>query len=78
MDMRDKVEGQDGGVTLVNVSVAGTESGPRQEAFTALTSLGYKPAEARRMVDNADDELATTEDILRSVLQSAAPSGVPR
>jgi len=71
MDMRDKVDGQ---VASLTVESAGKpESGPRQEAFTALTSLGYKPAEARKMLAGADTELATTEDILRSVLQSAAP-----
>jgi Holliday junction resolvasome RuvABC DNA-binding subunit len=50
-------------------------SEPKREAFTALTTLGYKPAEARRMLDNATTDLATTEDILRDVLQSAAPAG---
>ena len=51
------------------------ESDARREAFTALTSLGYKPAEARRMLDKTSADLATTEDILREVLQSAAPAG---
>jgi Holliday junction DNA helicase RuvA len=75
MDMRDKVDGSDAALTVLSVEPGGTGSEPRREAFTALTSLGYKPAEARRMLDQADAELATTEDILRSVLQSAAPAG---
>ena len=75
MDMRDRVDAQAMELQLVNVSVDGVGSGPRREAYTALTSLGYKPAEARRMLDNVDVSLATTEDILRNVLQSAAPVG---
>lgn len=75
MDMRDKVDGQEAGLTLVNVSVSGSDSEPRREAFTALTSLGYKPAEARRMLDGVPADIASTEDILRNVLQAAAPAG---
>lgn len=75
LDMRDKVDAQAAELTLISVSSENGNSGPRREAFTALTSLGYKPAEARRMLDGADADLATTEDILRNVLQSAAPAG---
>lgn len=74
MDMRDKVDGQGVSVTVLSVN-SGEPDGPRREAFTALTSLGYKPAEARKMLDKADETLSTTEDILRHVLQSAAPAG---
>ena len=74
MDMRDKVDGESTSIAVLSVS-PGQADGPRREAFNALTSLGYKPAEARRMLDNTDENLATTEDILRSVLQSAAPAG---
>jgi Holliday junction DNA helicase RuvA len=75
MDMRDRVDGSDATLRLVNVTLNETGDEPRREAFTALTSLGYKPAEARRMLDQVDANAATTEDILRSVLQSAAPAG---
>jgi Holliday junction DNA helicase RuvA len=74
IDMRDKVDGQGTSIAVLSVS-PGEPEGPRREAFTALTSLGYKPAEARRMLDNAANDLATTEDILRAVLQSAVPAG---
>jgi Holliday junction DNA helicase RuvA len=74
IDMRDKVDGQGASIAVLSVN-PGEPEGPRREAFTALTSLGYKPAEARRMLDNTAHDLATTEDILRAVLQSAAPAG---
>ncbi len=35
-------------------SAAGVRAEPRPEAFNALISLGYKPAEARRMLDEVD------------------------
>jgi Holliday junction DNA helicase RuvA len=74
MDMRDKVDypGQPVAVGSVAAGGATEGAGARREAFTALTALGYKPAEARRMLDGADADLDSTEEILRSVLQSAA------
>jgi Holliday junction DNA helicase RuvA len=79
IDMRDRIDGQATVLTVTSISRteldAGSNSNSRHEAFTALTALGYKPAEARRMLDGADHNLVTTEDILRSVLKSAAPMG---
>ena len=77
IDMRDKVDGQVTELSVISVGAAGggTGSQPRREAFTALTALGYKPAEARRMLEAAPEGLTTTEDVLRSVLQSAAAGG---
>ena len=74
MDMRDRVEAQAVELTLVNVGKHNSNGQPRREAFTALTTLGYKPAEAQRMLNDADADLVTTEEILRYVLQSAAPA----
>lgn len=78
LDMRDRIDAQ---ATVLSVTAVGSssakghgETGARREAFTALTSLGYKPAEARRMLDTAETDSVTTEDILRDVLRSAAPA----
>ncbi len=73
MDMRDKIDAQAQVISVTRVDGGRTE--PRHEAFTALTALGYKPIEARKMLDQVDAELSNTEDILRSVLRSAAPAG---
>lgn len=80
MDMRDKIDAQ---AQVLSVSRVGggdgdSDAASRNEAFSALTSLGYKPNEARKMLDSVDPALTRTEDILRSVLQSAAPAGAPR
>jgi Holliday junction DNA helicase RuvA len=77
IDMRDKVDSQAQLLSLTQVGsrAAGGESRPRADAFNALTALGYKPVEARRMLDDVPAELSSTEDILRDVLRSAAPAG---
>jgi len=76
MDMRDKVDSQAQVLSVNGIGSGGQGGGEsRNDAFNALTSLGYKPAEARKMLDQVDPELTTTEEILRSVLQSAAPAG---
>ncbi len=72
VEMRDRIEPSSG---IVAGPAAGDGSGaeplsPRTEAFNALVSLGYKPAEARRMLDAAGDDSGTTEDLLRRVLRS--------
>jgi Holliday junction DNA helicase RuvA len=79
IDMRDRIDEQAKVLSITPLGarkdLSGRAAAPRREAFTALTSLGYKPVEAQRMLDNVDSTLASTEEILRSVLQSAAPAG---
>ena len=43
----------------------------RTEALDALLALGYKPPEARRMLDRVPDEGQSTEDLLRVILRGA-------
>ncbi|MGI9331017.1 MAG: Holliday junction branch migration protein RuvA [Gammaproteobacteria bacterium] len=72
VEMRDRLSG-DAGVSLTGVSLApAAADAPRAEAFHALVSLGYKPAEANRMLDGVKSAEGSTEDILRQVLRSAA------
>jgi Holliday junction DNA helicase RuvA len=78
LDMRDRIDEQ---ATILSISAVRTsdgkegDAGSRRDAFNALTSLGYKPAEVRRMLDGVDPDLSSTEDILRAVLQTAVPAG---
>jgi holliday junction DNA helicase RuvA len=44
---------------------------PRQEAVSALCSLGYKPLDASKMVQNIGVEGKSCEDIIRLALQTA-------
>ena len=45
---------------------------PEAEAFGALTALGYKPAEATRLLKAAGPGTHTTEELIRRALQNAA------
>jgi Holliday junction DNA helicase RuvA len=47
---------------------------PRDEAHDALVALGYKAPEARRMLDRVPETVTSTEELLRAVLRSAAPT----
>jgi Holliday junction DNA helicase RuvA len=45
---------------------------PESEALGALLGLGYKPAEAARLLKAVDPGTYTTEELIRRALQSAA------
>ncbi|MGZ8227478.1 MAG: Holliday junction branch migration protein RuvA, partial [Methylococcaceae bacterium] len=44
---------------------------PKQEAISALCSLGYKPLDAGKMVQHINTENKSCEDIIRLALQGA-------
>ncbi len=44
---------------------------PQAEALNALLALGYKPAEATRLLKQAGDDTQSTEELIRRALQSA-------
>lgn len=71
IEMRDRLEDAAGAGVASATDTGPAE--PRSEAYNALVTLGYKPAEARRMLDAVGKDAETTEDILRQVLRSAAP-----
>ena len=70
VEMRDRIAATAGdGATIVDAPRGGAEA----EAFTALVALGYKPAEATKLVKSAGgDEAASTEDLIRRALQFVA------
>lgn len=72
VDMRDRVENLSAqGGPHVSVSGAAADGAtPRAEAFNALVTLGYRPAETRKMLEKVTTENRTTEEILRSVLKA--------
>jgi Holliday junction DNA helicase RuvA len=45
--------------------------GPAGEAMHALLALGYKPAEATRMLDAVKKDAHTTEELIRAALRGA-------
>lgn len=70
VEMRDRL---DPGQAAAAPGAVGTGPGgsARDEAFDALVALGYKPAEATRLLKSAKAEDATTEEIIRQALQGA-------
>jgi len=73
IEMRDKLPVA-GEANAEQISVAdGATAQPRnhakQEAMSALCALGYKPADASKMVQNIAQEDKTCEDIIRLALQ---------
>ena len=50
---------------------AAVPSDPVKEAITALVSLGYRPAEASRMVEKVDSDGLGSEDIIREALKAS-------
>ncbi len=46
--------------------------GAQAEAYAALVALGYRPAEATRLLKSLDGQGAGTEELIRRALQAAA------
>ena len=68
VEMKDKV-GQMGGIAL-NDAIESKDLRIIQEAHNALTSLGYKSVEARKILDGIDSNGLTVEALLKQALQS--------
>jgi Holliday junction DNA helicase RuvA len=76
IEMRDKLQQVDTSATATGSVFAGsaaTTASAQSEAVEALQSLGYKPADAVRMIKTAlvDDADAAAEQLIKSALQQA-------
>ena len=74
IEMRDRLPDlADSAATSTNKTGAATPAigNPKQEAVSALCSLGYKPLDASKMVQNISAEGKSCEDIIRLALQGA-------
>ncbi|MGZ5575932.1 MAG: Holliday junction branch migration protein RuvA [Methylobacter sp.] len=74
IEMRDRLPELSNSPDSSEVSVAGVDrvslsNNPKQEAISALCSLGYKPLDASKMVQNISIEGKSCEDIIRLALQ---------
>lgn len=72
IEMRDRVRVLVESIAVTPVGNGGATASPQGEAYSALIALGYKPAEATKLIKAVDADNATTEDIIRRALQSAA------
>ncbi len=73
IEMRDRLPNlSDGPINSDSANVAVPLLGnPKQEAISALCSLGYKPIDAAKMVQHINLEDKSCEDIIRLALQGA-------
>jgi Holliday junction DNA helicase RuvA len=78
IEMRDRLQAGEAVLTLGGASAAAGASAPsaQAEAYGALVALGYKPAEATRLLKTAsggaESGALSTEELIRRALQSAA------
>jgi holliday junction DNA helicase RuvA len=68
VEMRDRVGSLEGAPGMAHIEVAT----PEAEALGALIGLGYKPAEASRLMKGVESGVHTTEELIRRALQGAA------
>src|SRR6202050_5283264 len=68
VEMRDRVSPLEGGPGTGRSA----EASPESEALGALIGLGYKPAEAGRLLKGVESGVHTTEELIRRALQGAA------
>jgi len=70
IEMRDRLKDISGAMGLKPVvSAAAKLAGAKDEAAEALVSLGYKPAEAEKMIRGLDTDGLNTEQIIKMALQ---------
>jgi len=71
IELRDRLPalGDTSASTAASPSAAPAAAHPKQEAISALCSLGYKPADASKMVQAVNAEGKSCEDIIRLALQ---------
>jgi len=70
IEMRDRLKEVSAAMGLSPVKTAAAQlAGAKNEAAEALVSLGYKPAEADRMLRRLDTDGLNTEQIIKQALQ---------
>jgi len=73
IEMRDRLPdlAESSSANISSASTMPAIGNPKQEAMSALCSLGYKPLDASKMVQNINTEGKSCEDIIRLALQGA-------
>jgi Holliday junction DNA helicase RuvA len=72
VEMRDRLKQTVPGAAAGAPQGQGAPVAAGDEAFGALVALGYRPAEAQRLLKLVEDKAASTEDLIRAALQAAA------
>lgn len=70
VELRDRL-GQPAAGSAAAAASGGRPADARAEASAALIALGYRPAEAARLLQQVGEDGASTEDLIRRALQAA-------
>lgn len=72
MEMRDRLEGRTAAAPAVKLEAGAPPAAANavNDAISAMIALGYKPAEASRMVLRVEGEGLSTEEIIRRALHA--------
>ena len=70
IELRDRLEASTTSATMASARPGAAVSNPVEDAVSALVGLGYKPQEASQMVRVIDSTNMSSEDIIRSALQT--------
>ena len=71
IEMRDRLDATSGSESVATPGGGDNGARARGEAFDALSALGYKPAEVKRLLNGMDTEAMSAEDIIRAALRQA-------
>jgi Holliday junction DNA helicase RuvA len=73
VEMRDRLQKLEGGSAAGTSVAAGSRPDtPVSDAVSALTSLGYKPQDASRMVRGVETDGLSSEEIIRAALKGVS------
>jgi Holliday junction DNA helicase RuvA len=72
VELQDKAEALGAGDVSISVGTLPLDPGNREQAEEALVALGYKPAEAVKLLGRSAAEGQSVEEMIRAALRSAA------
>jgi Holliday junction DNA helicase RuvA len=72
VELQDKVDSLGSGTVTTGAVARSGDPSAREQAEEALIALGYKPAEAQRLLDKSAEEGQSVEQMIRAALRSAA------
>jgi Holliday junction DNA helicase RuvA len=74
VEMRDRLKDPEAPV-IAGVAAVAASASPETEAYGALVALGYRPAEATRLLKSVGPGTHSTEELIRRALQGASRAG---
>ncbi len=75
VEMRDRLGDPEAPAAVAGAIALAASASPESEAYGALVALGYRPAEATRLLKAVGPGTHTTEELIRRALQGASRAG---